>query len=62
MELRRRQIQNNHSDSEKLANKGGIKMTWLRPCDKHYKEGFTTVLKGNFCYDCDQRNEVIKEE
>jgi len=37
-------------------------MPWLRPCDKHYREGFTRVMKGNFCYDCDQRNDVIEEE
>ena len=34
---------------------------WLRPCDKHFKEGFTRVMKGNFCYNCDKRNDVIKE-
>lgn len=37
-------------------------MTWLRPCDKHKAEGFTRVMKGNFCYDCDMRNDVIEED
>lgn len=36
-------------------------MVWIRPCDKHFKEGFTRAMKGNFCYDCDERNDVIEE-
>jgi len=35
-------------------------MTWLNPCDKHKKEGYFKVLKGDFCFDCDERNEVQK--
>ena len=36
-------------------------MVWLKPCDKHYKEGYTRVHKNNFCFYCDERNEEIKE-
>ena len=36
-------------------------MAWLNPCDKHKKEGYTMVLEGNFCYECNQRNDPIED-